>query len=91
LFMTQSREPTDVHGQGRRHAQQGAVNQGGGMGIGRRGFLVQASAATAATVMADAPSVIAQPKFQWRMSTAWPPQLDVMQGHEASYHHLLRK
>ena len=53
------------------------------MGIGRRGFIVRAGAATvaAATVMADAPNVIAQPKFQWRLSTAWPPQLDVMQGH----------
>jgi TRAP-type mannitol/chloroaromatic compound transport system substrate-binding protein len=51
------------------------------MVIGRRGFIAQASAATAAAVMADAPNVIAQPKFLWRMSTAWPPQLDVMQGH----------
>ena len=24
--------------------------------------------------------VIAQPKVQWRLSTAWPPQLDLMQG-----------
>ena len=30
--------------------------------------------------MMAAPSVIAQPKVQWRMSTAWPPALDVMQG-----------
>ena len=53
------------------------------MRIGRRRFIAQASAvaaAAAATVMADAPSVIAQPKVQWRMSTAWPKQLDVMQG-----------
>ena len=29
---------------------------------------------------ADAPSVIAQPKIQWRMSTAWTPALDHLQG-----------
>jgi TRAP-type mannitol/chloroaromatic compound transport system substrate-binding protein len=34
----------------------------------------------AAVAIADAPGVIAQPKIQWRMSTAWPPTLDVMQG-----------
>src|SRR5262249_42608250 len=34
---------------------------------------------TAAAVV-DAPHVIAQPKFQWRMSTTWPTSLDVMQG-----------
>ncbi len=52
------------------------------MRIGRRSFIARASAVTAATatVMVDAPSVMAQPKFQWRMSTAWPKQLDVLQG-----------
>jgi len=52
------------------------------MVIGRRGFIVQAStaAAAAATVMTDAPNVIAQPKIQWRLSTAWPKQLDLLQG-----------
>ena len=49
----------------------------------RRRFLAKASgaiaAATAATI-ADAPSVIAQPKIQWRMSTTWTPALDVLQG-----------
>ena len=54
------------------------------MKTGRRRFIAQASgmaaAAAAATLLADAPSVIAQPKVQWRMSTAWPKQLDVMQG-----------
>src|SRR5215475_8433964 len=34
---------------------------------------------TAAAVV-GAPNVIAQPKFQWRMSTTWPTCLDVMQG-----------
>ena len=50
---------------------------------GRRGFLAKASGAiaTAAVVaVADAPNVIAQPKVQWRMSTAWTPALDHLQG-----------
>jgi TRAP-type mannitol/chloroaromatic compound transport system substrate-binding protein len=34
----------------------------------------------AAAVLADAPNVIAQPKIQWRMSTAWTPALDHLQG-----------
>ena len=49
----------------------------------RRRFLATASgvvAAVAATAVVDAPSVIAQPKVQWRMSTAWTKQLDIMQG-----------
>jgi TRAP-type mannitol/chloroaromatic compound transport system substrate-binding protein len=53
------------------------------MRIGRRSFITHASAVVAAataTVMVDAPSVMAQPKIQWRMSTAWPKQLDVLQG-----------
>jgi len=37
-------------------------------------------AAVAAATIVDAPNVIAQPKIQWRMSTAWPPALKVMQG-----------
>jgi TRAP-type mannitol/chloroaromatic compound transport system substrate-binding protein len=32
--------------------------------------------AGAAAALADAPNVIAQPKVQWRMSTAYPPVLD---------------
>jgi TRAP-type mannitol/chloroaromatic compound transport system substrate-binding protein len=50
---------------------------------GRRRFIAKAGelvAAAAATALVDAPAVIAQPKIQWRMSTAWPKQLDVMQG-----------
>jgi TRAP-type mannitol/chloroaromatic compound transport system substrate-binding protein len=44
----------------------------------RRRFLT--TTAVAATVMVDAPNVVAQPKIQWRLSTAWPPQLDNLQG-----------
>ena len=42
--------------------------------IERRRFLAKASgaaAAVAAATIIDAPNVIAQPKIQWRMSTAW--------------------
>src|SRR5919198_5779785 len=46
----------------------------------RRRFLTTAGGAIAAVTIADAPNVIAQPKVQWRLSTAWPPALDVMQG-----------
>jgi len=37
-------------------------------------------AAVAAAAIVDAPNVIAQPKVQWRMSTAWTPALDMLQG-----------
>ncbi|MGH9578125.1 MAG: twin-arginine translocation signal domain-containing protein, partial [Terriglobales bacterium] len=37
-------------------------------------------AAAAAATIVDAPNIIAQPKVQWRMSTAWPPALDNLQG-----------
>src|SRR5262250_3834427 len=51
------------------------------MNAARRRFLAKAGAAlAAATVLADTPDVIAQPKVQWRMSTAWTPSLDVVQG-----------
>ncbi|HEY7139410.1 MAG TPA: ABC transporter substrate-binding protein [Methylomirabilota bacterium] len=46
----------------------------------RRRFLVKASgalAAVGAAAVVDAPYVIAQPKVQWRMSTAFGPALDV--------------
>src|SRR5712692_5625980 len=49
----------------------------------RRRFLVKAGGvlvAAGATAVVDAPNVIAQPKFQWRMSTSWTPALDVLQG-----------
>jgi TRAP-type mannitol/chloroaromatic compound transport system substrate-binding protein len=53
------------------------------MGMERRRFLVKAGgalAAVGATAVIDAPNVIAQPKFQWRMATSWTPALDVLQG-----------
>jgi TRAP-type mannitol/chloroaromatic compound transport system substrate-binding protein len=37
-------------------------------------------AAVAAGAVVDAPHVIAQPKVQWRMSTAWTSTLDVLQA-----------
>jgi TRAP-type mannitol/chloroaromatic compound transport system substrate-binding protein len=49
----------------------------------RRRFIATASgamAAVAAAAIVDAPNVIAQPKVQWRMSTAWTAALDVPQG-----------
>jgi TRAP-type mannitol/chloroaromatic compound transport system substrate-binding protein len=49
----------------------------------RRRFIVKAGgaiAAVAASAITDAPNVIAQPKVQWRMSTAWTPALDHLQG-----------
>ena len=49
----------------------------------RRRFLVKAGgvlAVSGAAAVVDAPYVIAQPKFQWRMPTTWTPALDVMQG-----------
>jgi TRAP-type mannitol/chloroaromatic compound transport system substrate-binding protein len=45
----------------------------------RRRFIAKAGgvlAAAAAVAVRDAPGVIAQPKVQWRMSTAFPPALD---------------
>jgi TRAP-type mannitol/chloroaromatic compound transport system substrate-binding protein len=51
---------------------------------GRRRFIATAggmvAAAAGVAAIVDAPHVIAQPKIQWRMSTAWPPTLDVLQG-----------
>jgi TRAP-type mannitol/chloroaromatic compound transport system substrate-binding protein len=48
----------------------------------RRRFLANAGGAIAATaaILTRAPNVIAQPKIQWRMSTAYPPVLDQLQG-----------
>jgi TRAP-type mannitol/chloroaromatic compound transport system substrate-binding protein len=52
------------------------------MTIDRRRFLAKAGgvAAVTATTIIDAPSVIAQPKIQWRMSTGWTTAFDVHQG-----------
>jgi TRAP-type mannitol/chloroaromatic compound transport system substrate-binding protein len=49
---------------------------------GRRRFIVQAGGMIGATTAAAiaAPSVIAQPKIQWRMSTTWTPVIDILQG-----------
>ena len=44
----------------------------------RRRFIVKAGAAAAAVV--DAPNVVAQPRVQRPMSTAWPLRLDVVLG-----------
>ena len=46
----------------------------------RRRFLVKTggvlAAAGAAAATIDAPNVIAQPKFQWKMVTTWPPSTE---------------
>jgi len=49
----------------------------------RRRFIVKAGGAVvavAAAAIVNTPNVIAQPKVQWRMSTAYPPVLDQLQG-----------
>jgi TRAP-type mannitol/chloroaromatic compound transport system substrate-binding protein len=48
----------------------------------RRRFIVKAGAmaAVGAAAVVHASNVIAQPKVQWRMATAWTPALDVLQG-----------
>jgi len=49
----------------------------------RRRFIVKTGgmvAAAAAATIVDAPNIIAQPKFQWRLSTAYPPSLDQLHG-----------
>ena len=53
------------------------------MNIDRRRFIANASRAMtagAAAAIADAPNVIAQPKIQWRMSTAFTAVFDVHHG-----------
>ena len=53
------------------------------MASGRRRFIATGGglvAAAVATAIVDAPNVIAQPKVQWRLSTAYPPVLDQLQG-----------
>ena len=49
----------------------------------RRRFIVKAGgvlAVAGAATIADAPSVIAQPKIKWRMSTGWTAAFDIHQG-----------
>src|SRR5215467_2307611 len=53
------------------------------VGLERRRFIIRAGgalAAAGAAAVVQAPNVIAQPKIQWRMSTAWTPALDNLQG-----------
>ena len=47
----------------------------------RRRFLAKTGilAAAGAAAVVDAPNVIAQQRFQWRMSTTWTPALDVLE------------
>lgn len=50
---------------------------------GRRRFILKGAtlaAASAAAAVVDAPNVIAQPKFQWRMVTTWPKGLATLHG-----------
>src|SRR5215831_13231151 len=46
----------------------------------RRRFLVKAVGSMVAAAIARVPEVIAQPQVQWRMSTAWTPTMDILQG-----------
>ncbi len=49
----------------------------------RRKFIVKAGGAlvaAGAAAVVEAPNVIAQQHFQWRMPTSWTPALDVLQG-----------
>ena len=51
--------------------------------VGRRRFFVAAggmAAGATASVVLQAPNVIAQPKVQWRMSTGWTAAFDIHQG-----------
>jgi TRAP-type mannitol/chloroaromatic compound transport system substrate-binding protein len=54
----------------------------------RRRFLVKAGGvlvAAGATTAIDAPSVIAQPRVQWRMPTFWSPANDVLMGNAQKF------
>ena len=54
----------------------------------RRRFFVKAGGllvAAGATSVVNAPHVIAQPRFQWRMPTMWPPALDILQGNAQKF------
>jgi TRAP-type mannitol/chloroaromatic compound transport system substrate-binding protein len=48
----------------------------------RRRFLAKGGvlAAAGAAAVVDAPNVIAQQRYQWKMATSWTPALDVLQG-----------
>jgi TRAP-type mannitol/chloroaromatic compound transport system substrate-binding protein len=54
----------------------------------RRRFIVKAGGvlvAAGATAAVDAPNVIAQPRFQWRMPTFWSPANDVLLGNAQKF------
>ncbi len=54
----------------------------------RRRFILKGAtlvAAGAAATVVDAPDVIAQPKFQWRMPTYWSPAIDVLLGNAQKF------
>ena len=54
----------------------------------RRRFIVKAGGvlvAAGATAAIDAPNVIAQPRFQWRMPTFWSPANDVLMGNAQKF------
>src|SRR5215471_4036887 len=46
----------------------------------RRKFIAKAGGLVAVAAAAGAPQVLAQPRVQWRMSTAWAPANDLLQG-----------
>ena len=53
------------------------------MTMKRRRFIIRAGGvlvAAGAVAAVEAPNIIAQPKVQWRMSTAYPPALDMHQA-----------
>lgn len=54
---------------------------------GRRRFILKGATLAAATAAAavNAPNVIAQPKFQWRMPTYWAPANDVLLGNAQKF------
>lgn len=54
---------------------------------GRRRFILKGATlvAAGAAVAVDAPNVIAQPKFQWRMPTYWSPANDVLLGNAQKF------
>jgi TRAP-type mannitol/chloroaromatic compound transport system substrate-binding protein len=54
----------------------------------RRKFIVKtggALVAAGAAAVVDAPNVIAQPRFQWRMPTMWPPANDILLGNAQKF------
>jgi len=54
----------------------------------RRRFILKGAtlvAAGAAAAVVDAPNVIAQPRFQWRMPTFWSPANDVLMGNAQKF------